>query len=85
VFDFLPPDGDWPPAGSPARTLDVAKGVLAVLRRCDADEMFIELVEASRKHALSAFALAEALVAAVGGGASSRDDHIDAANVVEQE
>lgn len=86
MFDFLPPEGDSaPPTGSPARILDVAKGVLVVLRRCDSDEMFTELVEVSRRHALSAFALAEALVAAVGGGPSSRDDHTDATNIVEQE
>jgi hypothetical protein len=70
-------------ARSPARTLDVAKGVLVMLRRCDADEMFMELVEVSRKYTLSAFAVAAALVSAAGGRPDCSDT--DAANAVEQE
>jgi hypothetical protein len=72
-------------ARSPARTLDVAKGVLVALRRCDADEMFMELVEVSRKYALSTFTVAAALVAAVDGRPDVRGDRSAAANAVEFE
>jgi hypothetical protein len=58
---------------------------LVVLRRCEADETFMELVEASRKYALSVFALATALVAAASGGPDARDNNDAAANAVEQE
>lgn len=63
----------------------MAKGVLVVLRRCDGDEMFMELVRASHKHTLSAFALASALVAAASGCPDERSANTDAANAVEQE
>ena len=52
---------------SPARLLDVAKGILVGLRRCHADQAFTELVEVSRKYAVSPLALATALVEEAGG------------------
>ncbi len=71
---------------SPARALDVAKGILVGLRRRRPDETFMELVEASHKYTLSVFSLSSALVAAAGGGAGRRGNDVDAAaNAVEQE
>jgi hypothetical protein len=56
-----------------------------MLRRCDADEMFMELVQASRKYTLPAFSLAAALVATVGGRADISGEDADAMNAVQQE
>lgn len=63
----------------------MAKGILVVLRQCSADQTFMELVEVSRKYALSPFSLAAALVVAAGGGPGPRGSSADAADAVEQE
>lgn len=81
MFDFA--FSDEPSAS--ARVLDVAKGILVVLRGCGADETFAELLDVSRRYALPIFALATALVAAAGGDPHLRGDNPDAADAVEQE
>lgn len=69
-----------------ARSLDIAKGVLIVLRGCDAAAAFDELVAASRRHRLPIFTLADALVAVAAGG-TRRAGQLSAqvARAVEQE
>ncbi len=74
-----------PASGSPARTLDMAKGILILLRQCSADQTFTELVEVRRKYALSPFSLAAALVVAAGGGPDPRGNNANAASAVEQQ
>lgn len=69
---------------SPARLLDVAKGVLVALRRCDTDQAFSELLDVSRKYAVPTLVLASALVN-VAGRAQRGDSDPEAANAVEQE
>jgi len=48
------------PAGR--RALDTAVGILVGLRRCGVDVAFQELIDAGRRHDISVFALASALV-----------------------
>ena len=53
--------------GSRTRALDTAEGVLIGLRRIPATDAFDELVSAARRHGMSVFTLAEALVALASG------------------
>lgn len=55
---------DRPPidAADGRRALDLAEGVLIVLRPCTADQAFAELVATAQQRSVSLFALAEALV-----------------------
>ncbi|WP_082948724.1 ANTAR domain-containing protein [Mycobacterium sp. 1274756.6] len=69
-----------------ARTLDVAKGVLVVLRGCDTAAAFEELVAASRRHRLPVFALADALVSMAAGPArTGGQPSAEVARAIEQE
>lgn len=47
---------------SGARILDIAEGVLLVLRGCSRDQAFAEIVQTAKTHNVSALSLAEALV-----------------------
>ena len=53
--------------GSRTRALDTAEGVLIGIRRIGTADAFDELVGAARRHGVSVFALAEALVALASG------------------
>jgi hypothetical protein len=53
--------------GSRTRALDTAEGVLIGIRRIAAADAFDELVSAARRHGVSVFTLAEALVALASG------------------
>jgi hypothetical protein len=48
-------------------TINLAKGVVMAVRRCDEDAAFADLVRVSRHHNLPVAALAEALVDTVAG------------------
>ncbi len=65
--------------GSRTRALDTAEGVLIGIRRIPAADAFDELVGAARRHGVSVFALAEALVALAGGAESPDAAAVDAA------
>lgn len=67
---------------SGVRILDIAEGVLLGLRRYSVERSFAELIDVARRHALSPFDLAAALVAAAGGHSTGSPE---AARVVEQE
>ena len=53
--------------GARTRALDTAEGVLIGIRRIEAADAFDELVTAARRHGVSVFTLAEALVALASG------------------
>ena len=55
------------PRGTRTRALDTAEGVLIGIRRIGTADAFDELVSAARRHGVSVFALAEALVALASG------------------
>lgn len=67
---------------SGVRILDIAEGVLLGLRHYSVERSFTELIDVARRHALSPFELADALVAAAGGHSTGSPE---AARVVEQE
>ena len=55
------------PRGTRTRALHTAEGVLIGIRRIGTADAFDELVSAARRHGVSVFALAEALVALASG------------------
>lgn len=63
------------PRRSGARILDTAEGVLIALRSCSLDQAFVDIVDTAKRHNVSPFSLADALVGiAQGQPASASDD-----------
>ncbi|MET0899521.1 MAG: ANTAR domain-containing protein [Mycobacterium sp.] len=54
-----------------SRSLDIAKGVLVVLRGCSTDDAFTELADISKQHHLGTLTLARALVQLAEGSLDS--------------
>lgn len=67
------------------RVLDTAEGILIGLRRCDTDAALQELVTASRKHGVTVFAIASALVDLAGGADQAADLGRDAQSAARRE
>ena len=60
------------------RVLDTAEGILIGLRRYHPDAAFAELVDVSRRHTVSVFALATALIELAGGTERPTDSALSA-------
>ena len=67
------PGGTQGPSGHSdgVRVLDRAEGVLIGLRRCSSAAAFAELVDAAKRHQVSVFALANALVTMASDGTTT--------------
>ncbi|MEE6176880.1 ANTAR domain-containing protein [Mycobacterium sp. 050134] len=67
------------------RVLDTAVGILVGWRRCSTDAAFQELIAASERHRVGAFAMASSLVTLASGGAVSAAAGGDAQLAAERE
>lgn len=67
------------------RVLDTAVGILVGWRRCSTDAAFRELIAASERHGVGAFAMASALVNLAGGGVVADPARSAAALAAERE
>ena len=61
-------------AQSTARPLDMAKGILIGLRRCEPDAAFVELVAVARRYQIPLFSMADALIAVATGDTETHSD-----------